>query len=717
MQMILADPQATIAPLIIVSDKTSLSLISGQQVAYPVYLTIGNISKRIRRKLKQRAQILIGYLPVEDFKDVENDKEREWLKGQLVHRAMEILLEQLKEASKEGVEMYCADGRLRRVYPILAAYIADFPEQSLMACTSQGRCPICTVSYRRRSRYKRKPGRRRRKRDLEALRSYITTRDPKELEERGLKPWWPFWAHLPHTEFAGCVTPDLLHQLHKGMFKSHLVKWVSRVLGTKTVDRRMAAMTQASGMRHFKTGISTVEKWTGRESKEMGMQFLPVVAETMTDDLVRLTCAMLDHMYRAHAARMTEDELGEMEEAWREFHRLKGSIVMAGALTSAKSFNRISKLHTVSHWPQSIRELGTPDGYNSEAPEHLHIEYAKEPWRCSNGVDALPQMIKFIQRQEAIRMHRAHLDAWLALIRRELARVESDSDDGGSDDGGGEYDDDDWEDVEEGSEGGSDAGVTHHPSPRLAIAASPTRRNLSANQIAATYKATDLIPVLNRFLESTVATAHGRSRPNQSDHLQVPYLSAYSSFNVWHRFALYHAPLPFAPDEPRRRNVVRAQPATCNAFGLPGRQAAFDTVLYQDPTALSADAPGLHRYRAVRVRAIFTPPNVAQRIYSGQLAYIEFFTPFSRGNNTPHGLYATSTALYFDGCRQVAVVPISCLRMTCHIAPRFARVDPDIRLNRHTDLFTSTRHFFFNHYTNHYVFKLFEHWRKRAQRG
>ncbi|KAG8733377.1 hypothetical protein FRC10_000258 [Ceratobasidium sp. 414] len=714
MQMLLSDPQGTIAPLIVASDKTSVSTISGDQKVYPVYLTIGNISKRIRRKSKNRAQILIGYLPVEDFKDVENDKERERLKGELVHRSMEILLEPLKQAGKDGVEMFCADGRLRRVYPILAAYIADYPEQSLMACTSQGRCPICVVSYRRRARYRRNLGQRRRKHDLKALRSYLATEDLAELDERGLKPWWPFWAHLPHAEFAGSITPDLLHQLHKGMFKSHLVKWVSRVLGKKVVDKRMAAMTRASGMRHFRIGISSVEKWTGRESKEMGMQFLPVVAETMTDDLVRLTRAMLDHMYRAHAARMTEDELGEMEDAWREFHRLKPSLVASGALKSMASFNRISKLHTVGHWPGSIRQLGTPDGYNSEAPEHLHIEYAKEPWRCSNGVDPLPQMIKFIQRQEAVRIHRAHLDAWLALIRRQLAIEDEDGD--GSDDGGGEYDDDDeWEDVEGDSEDVPHANTTHYPKPQLAIAASPTCRNLSANQIVARYKATELIPTLTRFLESAVAAARGQTRPSQLDRLRVPYLTGHTTLNVWHRFALNHAPLPFAPDEPRRRDVVRARPATHNAFGLEGRLAAFDTVLYEDPSVSNTGTHGLHRYRAARVRVIFRPPNVAHHIYSEHLAYIEFFNPFSQNNSTPHGLYTTSTALHSDGRRQVAVVPISHLRMTCHIAPRFARVNPDVPLHYRTDLFTRTRHFLFNHYMNYYVFKLFEHWRKRAQ--
>ncbi|KAG9086654.1 hypothetical protein FS749_003499 [Ceratobasidium sp. UAMH 11750] len=440
----------------------------------------------------------------------------------------------------------------------------------------------------------------------------------------------------------------------------------------------------------------------------------------MTDDLVRLTRTMLDHMYRAHAARMTEDELEEMEAAWREFHRLKRSVVAAGALTSMRSFNWISKLHTVGHWPPSIRELGTPDGYNSEAPEHLHIEYAKEPWRRSNGVDPLPQMIKFIQRQEAVRMHRAHLDAWLALIRRELVVVESsgegEGDDDGSDDGGGEYDDDDeWEDMEGHSGEQPDANAAHYPAPRLAIAANPTRPNLTANWVAADYKATDLIPALNRFLESTVAAANGRSRPNQWDRLRVPLLTPHQPFNVWHRFSLFHARLPFAPDEPRRRDVVRARPATCNAFGLVARQAAFDTVLYQDPAAPAGDAHGLHRYRAARVRLIFKPPNTAQHIYRDHLAFIKFFTPFSRANNTPHSLYTTSTALRPDGRRQVAVVPISHLRMTCHIAPRFARVDPDVRLNGSTDLFAHTRHFFFNPYCNNYTYQVAEHWRKRGR--
>lgn len=129
-----------------------------------------------------------------------------------------------------------------------------------------------------------------------------------------------------------------------------------------------------------------------------------------------------------------------------------------------------------------------------------------------------------------------------------------------------------------------------------------------------------------------------------------------------------------------------------------------------------SELTGLTGYRAARVRVIFTPPSITSKIHPSyeQLAYIEFFTPFSRQNNTPHGMYTTSTAFHSDGRRQVAVVPISHIHMTCHIAPRFVQVPLDVPLNRYSDLLASTKAFFCNHYVNHYVYKLFEHWRKRA---
>ncbi|KAG9042454.1 hypothetical protein FS837_010841 [Tulasnella sp. UAMH 9824] len=55
---------ATVAPVIIASDKTKLSYFSGDKSAWPVYITIGNIAKDVRQQVNKRATLLLGYLPV-----------------------------------------------------------------------------------------------------------------------------------------------------------------------------------------------------------------------------------------------------------------------------------------------------------------------------------------------------------------------------------------------------------------------------------------------------------------------------------------------------------------------------------------------------------------------------------------------------------------------------------------------------------------------------
>jgi hypothetical protein len=57
-------PGATVSPIILASDKTNLSQFGGDKQAWPVYLTIGNISKDIHHQPSSHGTILIRYLPV-----------------------------------------------------------------------------------------------------------------------------------------------------------------------------------------------------------------------------------------------------------------------------------------------------------------------------------------------------------------------------------------------------------------------------------------------------------------------------------------------------------------------------------------------------------------------------------------------------------------------------------------------------------------------------
>jgi len=53
----------TIVPVICASDKTQLTNFSGDQHAWPLCLTIGNIQKEDRRTPKKRAWIVVGLIP------------------------------------------------------------------------------------------------------------------------------------------------------------------------------------------------------------------------------------------------------------------------------------------------------------------------------------------------------------------------------------------------------------------------------------------------------------------------------------------------------------------------------------------------------------------------------------------------------------------------------------------------------------------------------
>ncbi|KAJ3722513.1 hypothetical protein C8R42DRAFT_532112, partial [Lentinula raphanica] len=138
---------ATLAPVILATDKTQLTQFSGNKSAYPVYLTLGNIPKDLRRKPESRACVLIAYLSVDQpSKKGLSKRQFKLRKYQIFHRSMAIVLETLKKAGNPGgpgVEMVGGDGSVRRVYPVLAAYVADYPEQCLVTCTKYGTCPKC----------------------------------------------------------------------------------------------------------------------------------------------------------------------------------------------------------------------------------------------------------------------------------------------------------------------------------------------------------------------------------------------------------------------------------------------------------------------------------------------------------------------------------------------------------------------------------------------
>ncbi|KAF8800597.1 hypothetical protein BYT27DRAFT_7216882 [Phlegmacium glaucopus] len=138
---------ATIAPVILSSDKTNLSCFSGDKQAWLVYLSIGNIEKEVRRQPTARAMVLVAYLPVAELQCFSKGK---WsAQGyQLFYECMRMILKPLVKAGQNRVNIDYADGFICIIYPILAAYITDYPEQCLVACCKESVCPTCAVNLK-----------------------------------------------------------------------------------------------------------------------------------------------------------------------------------------------------------------------------------------------------------------------------------------------------------------------------------------------------------------------------------------------------------------------------------------------------------------------------------------------------------------------------------------------------------------------------------------
>ncbi|EGO04581.1 hypothetical protein SERLA73DRAFT_38021, partial [Serpula lacrymans var. lacrymans S7.3] len=135
---------ACVVPVIIATEKGQLTQFSGNKSVYLVYLTQGNLPRFMRRKPSKHAYILIAYLYVsKNVGDNLSKKQKSAHIQQLFHDSMRIVLEPLIEPGKHGMEVTGGDGRVRRIHPILACYIADYPEQYLITCAKYGTCPEC----------------------------------------------------------------------------------------------------------------------------------------------------------------------------------------------------------------------------------------------------------------------------------------------------------------------------------------------------------------------------------------------------------------------------------------------------------------------------------------------------------------------------------------------------------------------------------------------
>jgi len=104
------------------SDQTHLSNLSGDKKAWPVYLTLGNLPATRRNRPGSFAVLLLALLPVPPkLTQCSADHLQRQINADTLRGVFELLFEPLQNAALEGVNNDCADGKVRRCFPILSA--------------------------------------------------------------------------------------------------------------------------------------------------------------------------------------------------------------------------------------------------------------------------------------------------------------------------------------------------------------------------------------------------------------------------------------------------------------------------------------------------------------------------------------------------------------------------------------------------------------------
>ncbi|KAL0564347.1 hypothetical protein V5O48_017700 [Marasmius crinis-equi] len=356
------------------ANKTTVSVATGNVEYHPLYMSIGNLHNSARRGYRGGVALL-GFLAIPKAgRKHDNGPEFRTFKKRLYHSSIAAILSSLKPAMTVPVVRLCPDGYYRRIIYDLAAFIADYPEQVLLAGIVQGWCPRCSASSANLDDPGSEPRTRRWTRSL--LEEYSDDGDIL-WDVFGLdNDILPFTHYFPRADIHEIITADILHQVVKGCFKDMLVEWVLQYIKERNskeraeaiiddIDRRIAVVPSFPGLRRFPHG-RRFKQWTGDDSKAL---------------------------------------MKAVQTAVDRFHDLRSVFIKEGIRTHFS----IPRMHSMAHYPHLIMAFGAPNGVCSSITESRHITAVKKPWRRSNRNNPLSQILLTNQQLDKFTALRSRL--------------------------------------------------------------------------------------------------------------------------------------------------------------------------------------------------------------------------------------------------------------------------------------------------------------------
>ncbi|KAF5341494.1 hypothetical protein D9757_014788 [Collybiopsis confluens] len=672
----------TVCPVIIASDKTNLTRFSGNKSAYPVYLTIGNLPKAMRRKPSARACILIAYLSVEKPNKKGLTKNALKIRNyEIFHKSMAHVLEPLKLAGNPdtgGIKMTGGDGAIRMVFPILCSYIADYPEQCLVTCTKYGACPKCKrpaneLEFSNMGEPRTQAWTIEKINEAKVVVSSIDNKSKAKTKAHsyamktydiagGIKP---FWADFPLTDIHKCITPDILHQCYQGVFK-YLIAWIKDIVGENELDARLQTLPPAHGIRHFKKGIADFSQITGAEHKQMACVLLPCLVGKVDSKGIRACRSLLNFIYLAQYSIHDQETLGYMDAELKIWHKNRNYFIKE----KMRSHFNIPKFHSLQHYIDAIKWLGTTDNYNTEAFERYHIDMAKHGWEASNKRDHFPQMTQWLTRQEKVLSYDFYRNWVDSIVEEEPTEEKTDLLKSKVNENILVYNGN----AEEYTSLQHNVNLveTHIKNrfnfqSHIQIAKHPQESKKSLNKIVDSHNAPGFILALKSYLNSLLPINLQATSKADIGQAILPF----TSLHVWHQYKFAPAKLLY-DDSDISKEIVKAIPVTKKTPLI-----RHDTVIVM--ANHRADSTTIKGCRVAQVKVIFQLPEVVQRFGMQEpsplnwphipLAYVAWFSHFKSQPSAEFGMYTVKPSVASNGIAQGAIIPLSDIRQTCMLTP------------------------------------------------
>ncbi|KDN34386.1 hypothetical protein RSAG8_12519, partial [Rhizoctonia solani AG-8 WAC10335] len=331
-----------------------------------------------------------------------------------------------------------------------------------------------------------------------------------------------------------------------------------KLIGSCEMDQCFACIPQYPSLQHFGSGLSVVMQWTGNEAQAVAKVFLGMIAGDIPEMAVEATHAVLDFTFQACQPQLDEDNLTCLDNDVRVFHET-WEIFRTHEVYEGEDFNNFAKMHMMGHYAHQIREWGVPDGYSTEAPEQMHIDYVKTLYHTTSGVNPEPQMTKHLQHIEALGIRQAKLERAGVIEPRkhwycpngDVENLSNDSED-------------ELELTWPRGEVNVDAEwilpracdqAVYQLKAEMSIAQEPTLPIVPIATIVKDYGAAGFLESLRLYLEIK--------------RIDLSYIITQEpNFGMYHKFALVHPPLPFAPLGGLHRELVCACPTQYGDLGI-----------------------------------------------------------------------------------------------------------------------------------------------------